>query len=106
MLDAPIPVVGPAETGIQDMDTCFRRYDEEEWTAESSQEGSAFVTISFGRPRDFPNPKFVEPVETNPEVTAAFAPAPDPLTMTIHLYVIPYPNQGHSHRLLSVGTAV
>ena len=78
MLDGPIPVIVPAETYIQDMDTCFRRYDEEERTAESSQEGRARVATSIGRPRDFPNPKFVEPVETNPEVTPAFAPTPRP----------------------------
>ena len=28
--------------------------------------------------RDFPNPQFVEPVETNPDVTPAFAPHPRP----------------------------
>ena len=54
MLDAPIPAVTPAETGVQDMDTCFRRYDEEERTAESSQEGLALVATSFGRLKDLP----------------------------------------------------
>ena len=39
--------------------------------------------------RDFPNPKFVELVETNPEVTVAFAPHPGPSTMRILLYVTP-----------------
>ena len=106
MLDYPTPVVISAETSIQDMDTCFRRYDEEERAAESSQEGRARVATSIGRPRDFPNPKFVEPVETNPEVTPAFAPTPGPLTMTILLYVIPYPNRGHCTSILSIGTAV
>ena len=38
------------------------------------QENPALVVTSFGRLRDSPNPQFVEPVETNPEVTAAFAP--------------------------------
>ena len=78
MLDGPIPVIIPAETYIQDMDTCFRRYDEEERAAESSQEGLALVATSFGRLRDFPNPKFVEPVETNPEVTPALPRCPPP----------------------------
>ena len=30
--------------------------------------------------KDLPIPKFVEPVETNPDVTSALAPHPDPLT--------------------------
>ena len=46
----------------------------------------------FDRLKDLPRlpPQFVEPVETNPEVTAAFVPPlPGPLTMRILLYVIP-----------------
>ena len=44
------------------------------------QEDPALVTTAFGRLKDLPrlSPQFVEPVETNPEVTAAFAPHPRP----------------------------
>ena len=69
MLDGPIPVGIPAETDIQDMDTCFRRYDEEERTAESSQESRALVATSIGRLKDFTNPKFVELVESTTTAT-------------------------------------
>ena len=40
---------------------------------------------TLDRLRDLPIPKFVEPVETNPEVTSAFAPHPQ-----LFLYIIPF----------------
>ena len=45
----------------------------------------------FDRLKDLPRllPKFVEPVETNPEVTSTFAPTPGPLTVRVLSYGIP-----------------
>ena len=79
MLDGPTPAIVPAEMGIQDVDTCFRRactrlerrYDGSTGLPNRlvrnplsfgnyRQEGPALVARSFGRLRDFPNPKFVE----------------------------------------------